>query len=133
MRQMEGGQKAALRQAVRDRREQLDLSQEDLARSIGVSLRTYSRWELGQTKKDNMTHRLEQIASALDTTADSLIAQALVSAGHSVDRPAVGEDAAQVLQAAVDEIRDQLADLRLQVELVRSRQEALSKKLELEE
>ena len=34
---------------IRSVREQLDLSQEDLAREIGVSYATVNRWENGQT------------------------------------------------------------------------------------
>lgn len=35
-------------------REQLDLSQEDLARELGVSYATVNRWENGQTKPSKL-------------------------------------------------------------------------------
>lgn len=40
--------------AVKDVREKLGLSQEDLARAINVSFATINRWENGKTKPNKM-------------------------------------------------------------------------------
>lgn len=39
---------------IKEVRRQLDLSQEDLARSLGVSLATVNRWENGQSKPSKL-------------------------------------------------------------------------------
>ena len=121
-------QKTALRQAVRERREELGLSQEDVARLLHCSLRTYSRLELGQSKRDNISHRLEEIAAVLDTTAADLAARALVITGQPVDQPPP-EDAADQIRRSILDLRGQLEDLKAQVERVRTQQEALNKRL----
>ena len=126
---MTGGQKAALRQAIRARREKLGLSQEDLARAINVSLRTYSRWELGQDKRDNVNPKLELIAAALDTTAEQLTADSLIILGAPVDQALDADSALVAVDRALFEIRGQLEDLRAQVERVKNRTEELSKRL----
>ena len=128
MGEMAGAQKTALARAVRERREQIGLSQEDVARELHVSLRTYSRWELGQNKRDNISHRLEVVAAALDTTADDLAARALVITGQPVDRP-LAEGAEEQLRQSILDLRGQLEDLKAQLLLVRTQQEALNKRL----
>lgn len=128
MERMAGAQKTALAHAVRARREEIGLSQEDVARAVDVSLRTYSRWELGQGKRDNISHRLDALAEALDTTAADLAARALVITGQPVDRP-LSEDAEEQLRQSILDLRGQLEDLKAQLLLVRTQQEALSKRL----
>ena len=128
MKQMAGAQKTALSQAVRARREECGLSQEDVARALDVSLRTYSRWELGQNKRDNISHRLDAVADALDTTAADLAARALVITGQPLDQPPP-EDAADQIRRSILDLRGQLEDLKAQVETVRTQQEALNKRL----
>ena len=121
-------QKTALRQAVRERREELGLSQEDVARLLHCSLRTYSRLELGQSKRDNISHRLEEIAAVLDTTAADLAARALVITGQPLDQPPP-EGAADQIRRSILDLRGQLEDLKAQVERVKTQQEALNKRL----
>ena len=128
MERMAGAQKTALAHAVRARREEIGLSQEDVARAVDVSLRTYSRWELGQGKRDNISHRLDALAEALDTTAADLAARALVITGQPVDRPLPEDADAQIRQSILD-LRGQLEDLKAQLLLVRTQQEALNKRL----
>lgn len=128
MGEMAGAQKTALARAVRERREQIGLSQEDVARELHVSLRTYSRWELGQNKRDNISHRLEVVAAALQTTADDLAARALIISGQPKDRPLPEDADAQIRQSILD-LRGQLEDLKAQILLVRTQQEALNKRL----
>ena len=128
MKAVSGAQKTALRQAVRERRKELGLSQEDAARLLHCSLRTYSRWELGEGKRDNLSHRLEEVAVALDTTAADLAARALVITGQPVDQPPP-EDAADQIRRSILDLRGQLEDLKAQVERVKTQQEALNKRL----
>ena len=128
MNAVSSAQKTALAKAVRERREQLGLSQEDVARLLHCSLRTYSRLELGQSKRDNLSHRLEEIAAVLDTTAADLAARALLITGQPVDQPAP-EDADDQIRRAILDLRGQLEDLKAQVERVKTQQEALNKRL----
>ena len=128
MERMAGAQKTALAMAVRARREEVGLSQEDVARAVDVSLRTYSRWELGQNKRDNISHRLDAIAEALDTTAADLAARALVVTGQPMDQPPP-EDSADQIRRSILQLRGQLEDLKAQVERVKTQQEALNKRL----
>jgi transcriptional regulator with XRE-family HTH domain len=113
---MHGRQKAALRQAIRQRREAIGLSQEDLARRLDVSLRTLSRWERNQDKRDNVSPNLERIAEALDTTADQLTADALVIAGGPEDRPLESDE----VVALIEKVAAQSAELDAQIARSRS-------------
>lgn len=126
MKAVAGSQKTALRKAVRERREELGMSQEDCARLLHCSLRTYSRWELGQNKRDNLSHRLDEVARVLDTTSQDLASRALVMTGQPVDQPPAE---AQDLRQMVLGLRGQLEDLRAQVEQVKIQQEEMSKRL----
>jgi len=128
MQAMAGGQKTALSRAIRDRREELDLSQEDLARRLDVSVQTVGRWERNEGKKAAAFSRLEEIAAALETTSQSLNAKALLIAGHPTDQ-AAGEDD---LRGLLLSMRGQLADLQAKVARVETLQEALSKTLRRE-
>ncbi|MFH1314290.1 MAG: helix-turn-helix transcriptional regulator [Candidatus Eisenbacteria bacterium] len=42
------------RELVKEVRKQLDLSQEDLARELGVSFATVNRWETGRTRPSRL-------------------------------------------------------------------------------
>lgn len=88
--------------AIKARRKQLGLGQEDLADRIGCSSRTLSRWEAGGDKDaDGKAFvRLEEIAPALETTPAKLLSMALGLAGYR-DEP----------QPAADDLRDVLTDL----------------------
>ena len=128
MKERAGAQKTALASAIRERREEIGLSQEDVARALDISLRTYSRWELGENKRDNISHRLESVAAALETTSDDLAARALVISGQPKDE-LLPEDAESLNRRAILELRGQLEDLKAQVERVKTQQEALNKRL----
>ncbi len=125
MQAMAGAQKTALSQAIRDRREELDLSQEDLARRLDVSVQTVGRWERSEGKKAAAFSRLEEIAAALETTTQALNAKALLIAGHPVDQAADEGDVRELLLS----MRGQIADLQAKVARVETLQEALSKTL----
>lgn len=128
MQVMAGGQKTALSQAIRDRREELDLSQEDLARRLDVSVQTVGRWERAEGKKGAAFSRLEEIAAALETSAQDLNARALLIAGHPVDRAGDEDDLRELLLS----MRGQIADLQAKVARVETLQEALNKTLRRE-
>lgn len=115
-------------QAIRDRREELHLSQEELARRLKVSVQTVGRWERSEGKKAAAFSRLEEIAAALETTAQDLNARALVIAGHPVDSEPDEGDVRELLLS----MRGQIADLQAQVARVETQQEALSKTLRRE-
>jgi len=56
---------------MRARRQELGLSQEELGRRLGTTLRTYARWERGETS-GYMT-QLAEIARALETSERDLL------------------------------------------------------------
>ena len=128
MQAVAGEQKTALSQAIRNRREELDLSQEDLARRLDVSVQTVGRWERSEGKKAAAFSRLEEIAAALETTTQALNAKALLIAGHPVDQAEDEDDLRELLLS----MRGQIADLQAKVARVETLQEALSKTLRRE-
>ena len=121
-------QKAALSQAIRDRREEIHLSQEDLARRLDVSVQTVGRWERNEGKKAAAFSRLEEIAAALDTTSSDLSSRALLIRCEPVDRSVDEDDLRDLLLS----MRGQLADLQAKVARVETLQEALNKTLKRE-
>lgn len=123
----------ALNEAVREARKAAGLSQEDAARGLGVSLRTYSRWERSEGARDNVSHRLDQIAELFDTTPEDIRTQALALSGHPVDQPAPEAKDLHRLQTTVDELRDRVLDLTARIEQVRNQQEEMKKRLPPEE
>jgi transcriptional regulator with XRE-family HTH domain len=122
---MAGEQKSALRLAIRQRREEIDVSQEELARRLDVSVQTVGRWERGNGKKGAAFSRLDDIAEALETTAQELNAKALLIAGHPTDQ-AAGEDD---LRGLLLSMRGQLADLQAKVARVENLQATMNKNL----
>ena len=56
---------------MRYHRRRAGMSQEDTAHALGVTTRTYARWERGET----LGHlaRIDEIARVLDTTPDELV------------------------------------------------------------
>lgn len=129
MRTMAGEQKSALRLAIRQRREELGLSQEEVARRLDVSVQTVGRWERGQGKKGAAFSRLDEIAQALETTADQLNAKALLIAGHPVDQALDADD----LRGLLLSMRGQLADLQAKVARVETLQAAMNMSLRREQ
>ena len=119
----------SLNEAVKEARRAAGLSQEDAARGLDVSLRTYSRWERSEGSRDNISHRLDAIAELFETTPEAIRTRALALSGHPIDRPAPGGLDQQRLQNAVDELGDRVADLSAQIERVRNQQEEMKKRL----
>lgn len=64
-----------LGRAIRKRREDLELSMPQLAAKLPVDPKTIERWELAKT--GGAMDNLSQIAKALNTTVDDLLAQSL--------------------------------------------------------
>lgn len=128
MEAMAGDQKSALRLAIRQRREEIGLSQEELARRLDVSVQTVGRWERGDGKKGAAFSRLDEIAKALETTADALNAQALLIAGHPVDQALPEDD----LRGLLLSMRGQIADLQAKVARVETLQATMNKSLQRE-
>lgn len=56
---------------IKDRRLELELTQEDLAQEVGVDERTIRAWECGEY--DIKISNLEKLAEALKTTVQELI------------------------------------------------------------
>lgn len=123
---MAGDQKAALRLAIRQRREEIGLSQEELARRLNVSVQTVGRWE--REKASAAFSRLGEIAEALETTTDELNARALVIAGHPIDQALPEDD----LRGLLLSMRGQIADLQAKVARVETLQAAMNKSLQRE-
>lgn len=56
-------------------RKQRKLTQTDIAHLTGVTLRTYQRWENGESSLDNVPYAtVSKLASALKLTTDDVIA-----------------------------------------------------------
>ena len=123
---MAGDQKAALRLAIRQRREEIGLSQEELARRLNVSVQTVGRWE--REIASAAFSRLGEIAEALETTTDELNARALVIAGHPIDQALPEDD----LRGLLLSMRGQIADLQAKVARVETLQAAMNKSLQRE-
>ncbi|MGV0023842.1 helix-turn-helix transcriptional regulator [Phormidesmis priestleyi] len=61
--------------ALRKLREELEMSQEDLARELGISLQTVSRWELGKnvpTFTVKQMKALERLLKSIDKSISDL-------------------------------------------------------------
>lgn len=86
---------------MRARREELGLSQEELGRRLGTTLRTYARWERGETY-GYMT-QLTAIAKALETDASELLA----GDDRFMARPTI-----ESLAVAIDELAQELRGSR---------------------
>lgn len=68
---------------MREARERLGLSQEQVAHRLGVTLRTYARWERGETY--GFIGRIAETAKALETTSNELLG------GEQLTTPTVEE------------------------------------------
>jgi transcriptional regulator with XRE-family HTH domain len=76
------------------------LTQEDAARALDVTLKTYARWERGETK--GFLRQLSRIAEVFGVTSDQLL-------GTDDD---AGPDRLERLEASVEEIRAEVAAIR---------------------
>lgn len=63
--------KTEMKDRIRSRRLQLDVTQQSLAKKLGVSRVSVTKWENGTTKPDG--ENLHQLASALSTTPEWLL------------------------------------------------------------
>jgi transcriptional regulator with XRE-family HTH domain len=77
---------------MRQARERLGISQEEAGRRLGVTLRTYARWERGESR--GWAGYLGEIAKALETTeGDILGGENLLADGPTVEDLAAKVDA----------------------------------------
>jgi|Deesub1362A_J573_1020465.scaffolds.fasta_scaffold00385_3 HTH-type transcriptional regulator/antitoxin HipB len=60
-----------LSQKLKEARLRVGLSQEEVARRVGCSVRTYARWERGETMPQ--TRYLQALARVLGVTVDDLV------------------------------------------------------------
>ena len=121
VRHVERTMKDYLGDAIRTRRKQLGLNQEQLGERVGCDKRTISRWEAGGDKDaDGRAFiRLEQIAPALDTTPAKLLSMALGLAGYRPEPQPVADDLRDVLTELLSgsvEMRAQLAAIETELE-----------------
>lgn len=58
---------------IKRRRQELRLTQQDVAEACGVDRSTVANWETGQTYPD--ARRLKALAKVLDVTVDELLAE----------------------------------------------------------
>lgn len=89
---------------IKRARRRLGLSQEDAGRRVGVALRTYARWERGESS--GFIGRLADIAAALETSESDLLG----GENALTDGPTV-RDLATKLDDVMDELRQLREDL----------------------
>lgn len=81
----EGGVPLSLGESVRFLRKKRNLTQGDLARAVGVSLESISRWERGS--RTPSLDDLQKLAKILDTTVSFLAGEAEVPPAQAVNTP----------------------------------------------
>ena len=81
------------------------ISQEEAGRRLEITLRTYARWERGETL--GFMGHVAEIAKALETTPDAIL-------GGENLRPA--QTTVEELSNKLDAVLDELAELRGQLE-----------------
>lgn len=121
-----------LGKAIKERREQLDLSQTRLAQKFPVDPRTVSRWERGENP--GAYNNLETVAMHLETTAHALQARAIDfgrdnGTGAIPEEPDEGFDFSAYERAAIRRhsvVMTELGKIRelLEVQEMRRRQDA---------
>lgn len=90
---------------MRSTRQEMGLSQEEIGRRLGVTLRTYARWERGESY--GYLTRLAEVAQALETTeAELLGGEDPLTAQPTVEELAAKLDAVLL---AIDQLRQDLA------------------------
>ncbi len=86
---------------MRQRREELGISQDEAGHRLGVTLRTYARWERGESH--GYLTQLAAVAVALETTESELLGgEDAITARPTVDN----------LAAKLDELAHELRELR---------------------
>jgi transcriptional regulator with XRE-family HTH domain len=92
---------------MREQREYLGVSQETIARRLDITMRTYARWERGETF--GYLQRLPDIARALETTESQLLGgEDALTAQPSVETIAAKLDQ---LVDVVSQLREDIAPL----------------------
>lgn len=86
---------------MRQARERLGISQEEAGRRLGVTLRTYARWERGESK--GWVGYLAEIAQALETTESDILGG---------ENPLSSSVTVEDLAAKVDAVMTELHQLR---------------------
>lgn len=86
---------------MRERREQLGVSQETIARRLDTTMRTYARWERGETF--GYLQRLPDLARALETTESELLGG---------EDPLTAQPTVEALSDKLDQVLDVLGQLR---------------------
>lgn len=89
---------------MKSARKRLGLSQEDTARRLDVALRTYARWERGESL--GFVGHLATIAKALETDESELMG------GEAL----LGGSAVRELSSKLDAMMEELKQLRLDLE-----------------
>lgn len=110
-----------LGQAIRVRRKELALGQEELAERMGCSSRTISRYEAaGEKDAEGVAFvRLETIADALETTPAKLLSMALGLSGYRPEAQPASDDLRETLTELVagsTEMKAQLAAMQIELE-----------------
>ena len=90
---------------MRQARERLGISQEEAGRRLGVTLRTYARWERGESK--GWVGYLAEIAAALETTESDILGG---------ENPLTDGPTVQDLAAKMDDVMTELRALRQELE-----------------
>lgn len=93
---------------MREARQRLGISQEEAGRRLGVTLRTYARWERGETH--GFIGHIADIAKALETNPDELLG------GDQLTAPTVEQ-----LSDKLDAVLGELAEIRRELAPRRSR------------
>lgn len=95
---------ARITNRMRQARERLGISQEESGRRLGVTLRTYARWERGESR--GWLGYLPEIAEALETTESTLLGgENLLADGPTVQDLAAKMDA---LMTELHQLREEL-------------------------
>lgn len=86
---------------MREARESAGISQEEVGRRLGVTLRTYARWERGESY--GYLQRLGDIAKALGVTESDLLGG---------EDPMTAQPTVDALSDKLDQILTELAQIR---------------------
>lgn len=86
---------------MREQRERLGVSQETIARRLDTTMRTYARWERGETF--GYLQRIPEIARALQTTESELLGG---------EDPLTAQPTVNDLSDKLDQVLDDLGQIR---------------------
>ena len=109
---MSGSMRDCLADAIRLRRDELGLTQRQVAERIGCNERTVARWESRNDVDAKAFSRLPEIAEALETTETEMHAKALTLSGFQMDRGLPADEA----RAALNEMRARQIEMQAQIQ-----------------